>query len=623
MDFKATLRALWQNTRQGRRVSGGSTLTQQLARALSPRPRTLWGKAREALGAFTLEKNLDKAEILEEYLNRAPYGPQLTGAEAASRAYFGVPAAELSLAQAALLAGIPKSPARYDPARRPGQARARQERILKRLKELGWVDEDTWKFDRAEKIEVLPQARPFLAPHFTGRLAASGEARITTTLDAGLQGRLQELTASHVARLKGQNVTNGALVVLDNRSGEVLAWVGSADFRRPADGQVDGVLAPRQPGSTLKPFVYGLGLARGMRTSDILEDLPIQTAGGFSPRNYDQTYHGLVRLREALANSYNVPAIRAAESYGAPALLAVLRAAGFKSLDRSAEHYGLGLALGNGEVTLLELADAYAALARGGAWLPARTIKGEPPAEPARRVLDRESAYLITHILSDNAARAEAFGLNSPLHLPFPFAAKTGTTKDYRDNLAAGYTPDWTVAVWVGNFDGSPMRKVSGITGAAPLLKDAALAVAERLGTRPFPVPAGIREIEVCPVSGKTPGAWCPDRILEVFSSKHPPDGPCRSHGPEGAPAAPAPKPLAVEFPMDGAVFRLDPSTPRGAQVLRLKATVAEGDLTWKVDGELLPATESGAWWPLKPGKHAVEVSRSGEKASARFLVLP
>ena len=237
---------------------------------------------------------------------------------------------------------------------------------------------------------------------------------------------------------------------------------------------------------------------------------------------------------------------------------------GLESLQDSPEHYGLGLVLGNGEVPLLELANAYAALARGGIWMPWAVLRDAPGRAAARRALDRESAYIVTDILSDNTARAAAFGLNSPFHLPFPFAAKTGTTKDYRDNWALGYTPDWTVGVWVGNFDGKPMRRVSGISGAGPILRDAAIEMERRFGSRPFAKPVGIREVEVCPDSGDLPGPWCRDRIREVFSVRDLPRRVCALHRPPAA-APPAPRSaLEIDFPCAGRRVQAGPDGGAG-----------------------------------------------------------
>ena len=620
VDLRSVARAVWQNSREGRAVSGASTITQQLARALRPRPRTLRGKLSEMFSALRLEAEASKEEILEGYFNGVSYGPRLTGAEAAARDYFGLPARDLSLAQAALLAGLPKSPVNYDPRRNPKAAFARQRLILRRLLDLGLADEENYRLALAEAVTVRQKEILFEAPHFTRYvLARSVPGRLKTTLDSRAQEAAARALKNHLASLSAaHHVTNGAAVVIDNATGGILAWVGSNDFFDEADaGQVDGVTALRQPGSALKPFLYALALARGARASDLVEDAPLYAAGGHAPLNYDKTYHGAVRLREALACSYNVPAVRLAQAQGVPAFLAKLRDFGFESLDRTAEHYGEGLALGNGEVRLLELANAYAALARGGIWLPARFADG--PAAGARRAIGRAEAYIVTSMLADNSARAPAFGLNSAFNLPFDFAAKTGTTKDYRDNWAAGYTPEWTAGVWVGNFDGSPMRRVSGISGAAPALKEIALAMKKLYGSSPFARPPGIKTVRVCPVSGLPPSQFCPSGMDEVYTAGNLPRGQCGAHLPPEEKPAPAEK-LSVKFPSEGDIFRLDPQTPPGAQALFLKAAGAEGEIVWTVDGGELPESGPSVAWPLSPGRHTVsfKTTRAGHPAAAR-----
>lgn len=477
VDLEAALRALWQNVSRHKVVSGASTLTEQLVKAIEPAPKSLWGKMREAWEALRLERKMTKREILESYFNTISYGNQCQGVEAASRRYFGVHASNLSLAQAAYLSGIPKSPVRYDPYRNPDQAGRRQKDILSALQTKGWVDAENIRRALEEPIRLKALDTSRVAPHFLMFLNARYQGKkesLVTTLDLSLQRDLQGLLATQLRRLKANHVTNGAILVVNVHTSQVLAWVGSADFWNVGiQGQVDGVEASRQPGSSLKPFLYGLAFSKGFKPSDLLLDEPTYTEGGFIPKNYDEKYHGWVRMRTALANSYNVPAIRLCEKVGAGRFLDFLHRCGFQSLDMPADHYGLGLALGDGEITMLESAAAYAALAREGLWCPLKCLRDEDEdpldqgATP-HRILDPADAFLVTSILSDNTARSPAFGLYSPLLTPFPFAAKTGTTKDYRDNWAVGYTPDWVVAVWVGNFDGTPMRHISGITGAAP-----------------------------------------------------------------------------------------------------------------------------------------------------------
>ncbi|MHB0995178.1 MAG: penicillin-binding protein 1C [Elusimicrobiales bacterium] len=625
VDFLAAGRAFAQNARSGRTVSGASTITQQLARALEPRPRTLAGKLREMFSAFRLEAAHSKEEILESYFNGVSYGALLTGAGAASLDYFGVPAAALSPAQAALLAGIPKSPVNYDPRRNPRAAGERRDLVLRRMHELGFLDAESYRLALAEKTAARGKERFFSAPHFADRalrLAGAGGGELATTLDSRVQEAAANALNNHLAGLSGRNhVKNGAVLVLDNAAGGVLAWVGSNDFFDAANnGQVDGVTALRQPGSALKPFLYALALSRGARASDLVDDSPLYAAAGHAPENYDRRYHGQVRLREALACSYNVPAVRLAQRVGVPALLAKLKDFGFDSLGKPAEFYGEGLALGNGEVTLLELTAAYAALARGGVWLPARLTPGQRA--EARRAIGRAEAYLVTSMLSDNSARAPAFGVNSAFNLPFDLAAKTGTTKDYRDNWAVGYTPEWTIGVWVGNFSGAPMRRVSGITGAAPVLKEVALEMKKLYGSTQFRRPPGLKTARICPVSGLPPSAFCPSSMEEVFSASRLPEGQCGEHGP--AAAAPAPRPAArpsVKFPADGDIFRIDPQTPRAAQALFFRAEGLSGELIWTVDGKELAERGESVAWPLSPGRHSVSIKSPGARP-VRFTVV-
>lgn len=628
VDFLAAARAFAQNAGAGRTVSGASTITQQLARALEPRPRSFAGKLKEMFSALRLEARHGKEEILEAYFNGVSYGPLITGAGAASLDYFGTPAAALSPAQAALLAGIPKSPVNYDPRRNPRAAEERRRLVLRRMLELGFLGEEAYRLALAENTAAREKERFFSAPHFADRAlrqAGAGAGTVATTLDSRVQEAAAAALRSHLAALSGRNhVKNGAVLVLDNATGGVLAWVGSNDFFDAANhGQVDGVTARRQPGSALKPFLYALALARGARASDLVDDSPLYAAAGHAPENYDRSWHGPVRLREALACSYNVPAVRLAQRVGVPALLAALKDLGFDSLEKPAEFYGEGLALGNGEVTLLELTAAYAALARGGVWLPARLTPGAPA--EARRAMGRTEAYIVTSMLSDNAARAPAFGANSAFNLPFDLAAKTGTTKDYRDNWAVGYTPEWTVGVWVGNFSGAPMRRVSGITGAAPVLKEVALELKKLYGSTPFRRPPGIKTARVCPVSGLPPSAFCPSSMEEVYAASRLPEGQCRSHGPAAAAPAPprsAARP-AVKFPVDGDIFRIDPQTPRAAQALFFKAEGAEGEVVWLVDGRELPERGETAAWPLAPGRHTVSFKAAGAQARpVRFTVV-
>lgn len=625
VDAQAVMRALWQNARAGKVVSGGSTLTQQLVRQLEPRPRGLWGKVEEAWKALRLEHGESKTEILEKYLNSVFYGNGARGIEAASKTYFNLPCRELSLAQSALLAGLPKSPSGYNPLRQREAAIARQRVVLDRLKTWGWVDELTLNNARIESLHFSNGTRPFFAPHLTDRLRSrGGQGRQMTTLDRGLQEILEDILSHSLERLKRQDVSNGAMVVLENATGDILAWVGSKDyFDEQEGGQVDGVTSRRQPGSAVKPFLYELAFEGDARPGDKIDDTPLFTPGRYAPRNYDNTFHGRVSLREALANSFNIPAVRLIEKAGIDPFLKRLRAVGLQSLTGTADDYGLALALGNAEVTLLELTSAYALLARGGVWKPTRSLASDPTPSGVR-VTQAAATYLVTHILSDNTARSRAFGLNSPFSMPFPFAAKTGTTKDYHDNWAIGYTPRWTVGVWVGNFNGRPMRRVSGITGAGPLLHDAAMAVYSRYPSGDFFRPREVTAGEVCPVSGCSLSLDCPSAVVDVYSKRFPPSGPCRAHEQERT--APSSN-FQLVFPRRGDIFKMDPAIERSAQSIRFRTEGKTPDtLRWRVDGKEI-SCDVEAWWPLSPGSHRAEViAQFGNKIVTRstfFSVMP
>lgn len=635
IDLAAIMRAAWSNLKARRVISGGSTITQQVVRVRHPRSRTFRAKVVEAAEALRLERHSTKHEILETYLNTAPYGPTTIGVGAASRALFGKSPAALSLAEAAYLAALPQAPTRRDYV----AVRRAQGRILVAMHRLGWIDDLTLRQAVQQPI-VVHRAEPmFRAQHAIEYLAQTGQSRsgpVRTTLDADLQEGVEAILRARVASLKLHRVTNAASVVIENATGDILAWVGSVNyFDEAAEGGNDGVLALRQPGSALKPFVYGLALERGWRVSDLLLDLPTFAADRFTPRNYDEKFHGPLRIREALACSYNVPAIRLAEHLGAEAILDRLHALGCESLRERADHYGLGLALGNGEITLLELAGAYAALARGGVWRPSR-LEFEATADlPGRRVFSEEVAYLLTHILSDNSARAAAFGLNSPLRLPFSFAAKTGTTKDYRDSWAVGVTPEWTVGVWMGNFSGVATVGVSGARGAADALKDIALLMWQQGGASEFPRPAGLVARRICPLSGAMMSSSCPTGMTELFLRNFPPSDSCVMHGASpgsGGPAALAEVraweekeesaagggiPVAtvsvakIVFPRDGDAFQIDPASPLRSQALRLRAIVPPAPrMVWRVDGRVLAgaSVDEAVWWPIRSGTHTISI---------------
>ncbi len=549
-DLKGVLRAIIANIRGREIIMGGSTITQQVVRnfILPPQERyekSLRRKLREIILAWLLTKRYSKDEILAYYLNHTYYGNFTYGVQAAAEAYFGKKVWELSLAEGALLAGLPQCPSICNPLQNPEGARARLKVVLDLMVKNGYITREEAQLALNEKLQFAAAPFPIQAPHFV--FFAQEELKhlplryrthtlhVYTTLDLDLQREAEEIIRRHLEHLAQEkpphNVRNAALVALKPSTGEIVVMVGSPNFFDPSiSGAVNMAIVPRQPGSAFKPLTYAVALSRGYTPATMLLDVPTTflTSEGkpYTPVNYDRLYHGPVSLREALGSSLNVPAVRVLNEVGVKEVLELAKNLGITTL-KDAERYGLSLTLGGGEVSLLELTAAYGAFANGGYRITPFTIlrvedsKGQIlwEAKPrlGPRVLDERVAYLISHILSDDEARAIGFGRWSVLNLSRPAAVKTGTTTDWRDNWTVGYTPGLVVGVWVGNADHSPMYEVTGITGAAPIWHDFMERAERGLPPKGFPRPQGIVEVEVCALSGKLPNPYCPHRRREIF----------------------------------------------------------------------------------------------------------
>jgi penicillin-binding protein 1C len=531
VDYLSLLRACVQNVASGRVVSGASTITLQLARLIHPAPRNIFNKIKEAYFAYRLEAGLTKDEILEEYVNRLPMSGNLYGVESAARAYFGINGSDLTLAQATFLASIPNSPTRLNPYKNLEGVMKRQETVLERMVAQGMIPGERVERVIKEDVRLKPHDASFKAPHFVFNLLKSlpdSVQSVTTTIDLGKQAIISEEIRKVLSQLRQFHVTNAAALLLDNQSGEVLAYVGSADyFDETIDGQFDAVQALRQPGSTLKPFLYLLAMENGFNPATPLSDIPTHyrmPTGVYAPQNYSESFRGPVRLREALANSLNVPAVRTIARFGTQAFLTRMHEYGFDSLVEPAEYYGVGLALGGGEVTLHELTRAYMCLARMGSFIESKSIPGvdnqTEPGNPATdvRISTPELNYLIADILSDTHARTAEFGFDSVLKLPFRCSAKTGTSFRFSDNWTVGFTEDYTLGVWVGNFDHSPMQKVSGVTGAGPIFARIMMSLYQN-GRKPGSPerPDSLIDVGICAVSGQGPKAECPSTLTETI----------------------------------------------------------------------------------------------------------
>lgn len=557
VDPIAIVRAVYYNVSEGDIVSGASTITQQLARniLLTPEERieqSFSRKLKEAVLAVEINRRYTKTQILEIYLNQIYYGNLAYGIEAAAQTYFGKSARDLTLSEASLLAGLPQSPAVHDPYVNPEGAKARQADVLRLMVEANYItptDAEAAKFETLDNLRELSST--FVAPHFVSYVRQELEKivppeyiyqaglRVQTTLDPRLQAIAEEEIRQQVETLRDRHVTNGALVALDVETGQILAMVGSKDFRdETIDGQVNMAISPRQPGSTIKPLTYLVAFEKlGWTPSQLIMDTPVEYpdwAGNiYKPANYDNKFHGPVSLRIALANSYNIPPIKALEAVGVDALKDMAARLGITTLTR--DDYGLSLTLGSGEIPLIEMTGAYQALANGGKFVAPTSILQitdsfgrviEPLRSPPRQVLRVEHAYLMTHILADNEARSLSFGPNSYLNLSRPAAAKTGTTTDFRDNWTIGYTPDIVTGVWVGNADRTPMLNITGLSGAGPIWHNFMERAHEGRPIRDFVRPPTIIELEVCADSGTLPSQVCPMRRKEIFYQDQPPLGP-------------------------------------------------------------------------------------------------
>lgn len=526
VDPAAVLRAAWSNLKSGEVVSGASTIPMQIARMAEPGPRTLPSKIRESFRALQLERRYSKKELLEIYLNLTPYGGNVEGVGAAAWFYFGKDPDQLSLGEIALLTALPRSPVRYDPTIHPKAALAAKNRVLRQLAQRGAFE--TREIGDALR-QPVPEARrrpPFAAPHFTELVARQvrSEPRIRTSLDRRVQDVAQEQVRGRIGALRDEGIGNAAVVVIENETRAVRALVGSAGFLETYfDGQVNGAVARRSPGSTLKPFLFAMAMDTGrVIPATYLLDVPTDFSG-YVAENYDEQYRGRVTVREALILSLNACAVRLLSEVGLADFHKLLVRGGLASLDKEPEHYGLPLILGAGEVTLLELTNLYATLSEGGVHRQVRMLETEGPVSRAvepetssNRILSPESARVITQILTD--VRRPDFPEAWDLTQGAPAVAwKTGTSYGHRDAWAVGFSRRYTIGVWVGNFDGRPKKGIAGSQHAGPLLFDLFRAI-EPGGDGPVK-PEGLQldTIEVCAGSHELPGPFCPKRMRVTY----------------------------------------------------------------------------------------------------------
>jgi penicillin-binding protein 1C len=641
VDLWALVRATAQNVFAGRVVSGASTISMQVVRLARPRPRTLAVKLIEALMALKMERTMTKERILEEYVNRAPFGGPYVGARAAARHYFGCDVRDLTLGEAALLAGLPQSPARLRPDRHLDRARQRRNYVLERMARRGFINEAQRIEAQTQPLTIEPDRYPLQAPHFAeaARHALTQDRRgrlVRTTLDPDMQRLAEDALGRAARRLRADGVYGGAVVVLDVPSGAVRALVGSPNSRDPrVAGHVNAAMAPRSAGSTLKPLLFALAFDEGRLTpATVLADVP-RVYSDYRPANFDGEFRGLVPARVALSDSLNMPALDLAHEMGVARLHRGLLDFGLRTLSRPTADYGLGLALGNGEVTLLDLAGAYAALARGGVARPAIWFEGETSV-PGAAVVSSEAAWLVSEILSDPSRTIPGAGPPSAVRSPRA-AWKTGTSSGFRDAWTVAWNPDVVVAVWMGNPEGIPSPALVGGAAAAPVAWDIFRGLYPR-GEGPwFPRPEGIEEREVCAVSGRACGPYCAIRTPDwtiAGASRH---AVCTVHRagrgedppeivevwpddvaaflarggttPSASATASAPR---IVSPLAGAPYRRwAPEEGQWSRVPLIAETRETDRLWWFVDGRALGSARPGdpIWWTPEPGHHVLVCS--------------
>jgi penicillin-binding protein 1C len=589
----------------GRHPRGASTLTMQLAAFLDPAlapkgaRRTLRQKWRQMLAAREIEKDWTKQQILEAYLNLTPFRGEYTGINAASQGLFGKDPSALNRQESVLLIALLKGPQAS-----AAVASRRACAILRALR-----DTSEHACGELEELAAATLSVPAMriveddmAPQLAQRLLTKPGSRVTTTLSLRLQRFVIQSLQDHLNELAGQEVKDGAVVVLDNASGDVLAYVGSS-WRTSDSPEVDGAQALRQAGSTLKPFLYGMAIDGGQLTAaSVLDDSPIQLAtptGLYIPQDYDRDFKGPVTVRTALASSLNVPAVRALELVGVERFVRRLRTAGLDSLTREGEYYGFSLALGSADVRLIQLTNAYRALANGGVWHSVRFSPGDR-AERPRRILSSQAAFIIGDILSDTSARATTFGFDSPLETRAWTAVKTGTSKDMRDNWCIGFSARYTVGVWVGNFGGEPMRDVSGVSGAAPVWKD----IMDFLNGNQPPLPRSApknlvaQQVVFVPEVEPARNEW----FIKGTETQQ-----VRLAAYEAGKRGYLPK---ILYPGDGTIIAVDPDIPRGHQRIQFSARSTD-DVKWLLDGTTA-GSGATAWWAPQAGRHRLVLTDTG-----------
>jgi len=628
VDWPARLHALWQNLTALRSVRGASTISEQVVRMWHPRPRTPWSRWLEGLEAARLEKSFSKGQILEFYLNQVPYAGLRRGVVQAARYFFDRDPDTLSTTEILALVVMVRAPSRLNVRKNPvGLARSIQQ-LADRLFKRGIIDQGQAAAASAADLRIKEAGPPVRANHFVQYLdqhqpplGVSGQGRLRTTLEAGLQHTVQTILDHRLQDLKNRGARNGAALIVDHQRSEVLAWVNSGAYLDDVPASwFDAITTPRQPGSTLKPLLYALALEKGWTAATLVNDYPLSAPVGrglHSYHNYSRTHYGPLRVREALGNSLNIPAVRAIQFVGVANFLDCLRALEIRSLQQHPDFYGDGLALGNGEITLLELVRAYTVLARQGIYRPlAVSMTAESRPLETRRIFSAETASLIGNILSDPQARRLEFGNGSLLRFPVQTAVKTGTSSDYRDAWAVGFNHRFTVGIWIGNLNHQATDGVTGSNGPALVLRSIFAELNRHQDTRPLYLSPRLVTAEVCRDSGLPADGDCAS-LSEWFVPGTEPH--VQTVLPEDTPA------VYLSQPTQGMQLAMDPRIEEADQafVFKLANLPHNTPVDWYVDDQLAASTSTGEYlWTLQPGIHTVS-TRIRQAASGRIQSTP
>jgi penicillin-binding protein 1C len=627
VDPFAVIRAANLNLRNGRIISGASTISMQVIRILENRDRSFSNKIIEAVHAIKLERLYSKQDILNLYFEIAPYGGNIHGVRAASLRYFKKHPKDLTLSECALLAGIPQSPTRLRPNRYPERAQIRRQRVLDSMFQNGYITLAQYETASNEPVSAGNNVFPFNVPHFSQFVHSRyhGKGDIKTTIDPGIQFFAEHSLKEAVNALAPHGVTNGAVVVLENKTGNIRAMVGSVDFFSKANsGQINGTLSKRCPGSTLKPFTYALGFDRGMYTPKmLLSDTPIQY-NGYAPLNYDRKFRGPVTVKEALVDSLNVPAVEVSHKIGHRSLYGFLRNAGITTLNRLPDHYGLALTLGAGDVNLLELTNAYAMLARLGEYKPYNFIEGQE--QPSRRLISEGSAYLVSDIMSDTR-RLHDIGIYRDDKLHPKFAWKTGTSYDNKDAWTILYNPEYTIGIWLGNFSARPSKALIGVNAAAPI----GVRIFDWLYLNKsapwYQMPNSVDERRVCAISGEPVSASCENSVTDLYIRNRSTIRRCTAHEKTTIETERVldfdrdrPRIISPAHRCEYFITNMDTQE----QKLPLAGTSDSGYLYWFINGRFYGKinTTQKLFWPMEKGTHQITCSDIYGKSSTVNIIV-